>query len=129
MKRLPLPEISFNYLGQFDQGQSSAIAFRGATESSGADHSLNGERSHLLEITGTVTGGRLQVEWTYSQHIHRRATIERFAQAYLTELRAILHHCKSPEAGGVTPSDFPLAKLNQKNLNKVLSKLKEKKTA
>jgi len=129
MKRLPLPEISFNYLGQFDQGQASAIAFRGATESSGADHSLNGGRSHLLEITSTVTGGRLQVEWTYSQHIHRRATIERFAQAYLTELRAILHHCKSPEAGGVTPSDFPLAKLNQKNLNKVLSKLKEKKTA
>jgi hypothetical protein len=40
-------------------------------------------------------------------------------------LSAIITHCQSPDAGGYTPSDFPGAKLNQKDLDKLLSKLKK----
>lgn len=131
LQTLPAPQISFNYLGQFDQGGENSGAFNGAKESSGPDHSLLGERSHLIEINGSVAGARLQLDWTYSENVHQRSTVEKLANEFIAKLRAIIAHCENPEAGGVTPSDFPLANLNQKNLNKVLSKLnknKEKRT-
>ena len=36
---------------------------------------------------------------------------------YLQQLRALIAHCQSPEAVGYTPSDFPLARLSQKQLD------------
>jgi hypothetical protein len=32
-------------------------------------------------------------------------------------------HCLSPQAGGYTPSDFPKAKLKQKDLDKLVARL------
>lgn len=80
-------------------------------------------RSHLLDINGGITGGRLRLEWTYSENLHCRATVERLAQDFAESLRALIAHCQSPEAGGVTPSDFGLANLDQKKLDKVLARL------
>jgi hypothetical protein len=34
-------------------------------------------------------------------------------------LQALIAHCQSPEAGGFTPSDFPLARLEAQTLNKL----------
>jgi len=127
LRTLPEPQISFNYLGQFDQAGANTGAFKGAKESSGPDHSTLGERSHFIEINGSVAGSRLQLDWTYSENIHARGTIERLAHDFIANLRAIITHCENPNAGGVTPSDFPLANLNQKDLNKVLSKLNKTK--
>ena len=79
-------------------------------------------RQYLLEILGNVTDNRLRFTWVYSNLIHNRAVIERLAQRFIAALREITAHCLSPEAGGHTPSDFPLAHLDAKNLSK-LSKL------
>ena len=46
-------EVSFNYLGQFDQVLSGG-AFRAATESSGAAQVGHEKRNHLLAISGMV---------------------------------------------------------------------------
>ena len=64
--------------------------------------------------------GVLQVRWSYSEAVHRRETIERLANDYMAALLAIIRHCQSPEAGGYTPSDFPLAGLSQEDLEKLL---------
>jgi non-ribosomal peptide synthase protein (TIGR01720 family) len=120
---LPKPQVSFNYLGQFDQILADASPFRQAPESRGPDRSPKGERTHLLDISGGIGGGRLGMEWVYSENLHRRETIERLAQDYVASLRAIIAHCRSPEAGGVTPSDFDLAGLDQKKLDKILNKI------
>ena len=48
----------------------------------------------------------------------------RLAEDYVEALSGIIAHCQSPDAGGYTPSDFPGAKLVQKDLDKFLSKLK-----
>jgi non-ribosomal peptide synthase protein (TIGR01720 family) len=66
-----------------------------------------------------VVEGQLHLAWTYSQHIHRRATVERLAQGFLEALEALMVHCRSPEAGGFTPSDFPLARLQEQTINKL----------
>jgi hypothetical protein len=43
----------------------------------------------------------------------------------MEELRALIAHCLSPDAGGYTPSDFPLANLAQEQLNNLLTGLDE----
>ncbi len=123
LRVLPQADVSFNYLGQVDQVLPESAAFMPASESKGSDRSLRGTRSYLIDITGVVAGGQLQFTWIYSRNVHKRETIERIANRYLDALRAIIAACKSPGVGGYTPSDFPLAKIDQKRLDKLMSKL------
>ena len=125
LQALPQPEIGFNYMGQLDQALPGGSPFGPARESRGPDRSPQGRRNHLLDISGSIAGGQLRLEWIYSENLYRRATVEQMAQDFLEALRAIIAHCRSPEAGDVTPSDFPLAGLDQKKLKKVLAKLKK----
>ncbi len=117
LRSLPQAEVSFNYLGQFDQILPPSSGLAPALEATGPVHDPAGRRRYLLEVNVFVSGGRLQMEWTYSDRVHRRATIERLAQNYLAQLRELIAHCLSPEAGGYTPSDFPLADLEQAKLD------------
>jgi non-ribosomal peptide synthase protein (TIGR01720 family) len=61
--------------------------------------------------------------WTFSANLHWRTTIERVAQDFITALRDLITHCRTPNAGGYTPSDFSLANLDQRKLDKVLAKI------
>jgi non-ribosomal peptide synthase protein (TIGR01720 family) len=123
LQALPLPEISFNYLGQLDQALEGSSLFRPARESSGPPHSPLGRRPHLLEVNGWVAEDRLHLQWSYSQRMHRRATVERLAQGFLEALEALIVHCQSPEAGSFTLSDFPLAQLDQDELDKAFEEV------
>jgi non-ribosomal peptide synthase protein (TIGR01720 family) len=69
--------------------------------------------------------GQLQLNWTYSENVHRRATIEKLAQEFIKALQTLVAHCQSPEAGGYTPSDFPEADLSQVELDDLLAKLSD----
>lgn len=80
---------------------------------------------YLLEINAMIAGGRLQVSWGYSSEIYRQETIATLATAYVQSLRTIIEHCRSEEAGGYTPSDFPLAQLDQDKLEKLSLLLKD----
>jgi non-ribosomal peptide synthase protein (TIGR01720 family) len=117
LRRLPQAEVSFNYLGQLDQVLSPDSMFQIAKESRGPERSRLGNRHHLLEVDAFVSGGQLKLYWTYSSSLHQRATIESLAQGFLTALRALIAHCQSPEAGGYTPSDFPLTQMSQDALD------------
>jgi amino acid adenylation domain-containing protein/non-ribosomal peptide synthase protein (TIGR01720 family) len=123
----PRAEVSFNYLGQFDQTAEASSTFGPAAEARGPDRSPQGLRDCVLGINGSVIGGRLQMEWSYSANLHRQATVERLAQEFIAALRNLITHCQSPDAGGYTPSDFNLAKLDKRKLDKVLSKVKQPK--
>lgn len=73
----------------------------------------------LLTVNGQVYGGELRLEWTFSQDVHRRETIEQLAQAYQQALAAIIEHCCNGGHRGLTPSDFPLANLSQTQLDQL----------
>jgi non-ribosomal peptide synthase protein (TIGR01720 family) len=120
LRGLPQAEVSFNYLGQFDQILQETTLWIWAKAPSGPAHSPQGSRRYLLEVNGRITGSHLQLDWTYSENLHRRATIERLAQGFLVALRSLILHCQSPEAGGYTPSDFPDVELSQEGLEKIL---------
>lgn len=105
--------VVFNYLGQLDAVLAKDALFSLAEEPSGPTRSPLGLRTHALDVEARVVGGELRVDFGYSRNLHRRETIERLAGEYLAALREVVGHCVSPEAGGYTPSDFPLAKLDQ----------------
>ena len=51
--------------------------------------------------------------WTYSGQVHDEVTVARLARRYAEVLGELIEHCCSPGVGGYTPSDFPLARLDQ----------------
>jgi amino acid adenylation domain-containing protein/non-ribosomal peptide synthase protein (TIGR01720 family) len=125
MSVLPRAEVSFNYLGQFDQTFQATGLFRLARESTGATRDREAQRGNLLEVNASIIGGRLQAEWTFGAEIHDSATVEKLAQDFLEELQELIAHCLSGDAGGHTPSDFPLARLRQTQLDELLQTRKD----
>ena len=125
VRGLPQPQVSFNYLGQFGQASDEHTPFGPAAESAGPDRSPLGMRTHLLEIDGGIAGGQLQLEWTYSENLHHRATIERLAQDFVEALRTLIAHCRSSEAGGYTPSDFAEFGWSERDLGDIVAEIGE----
>ncbi|HEV2755336.1 MAG TPA: amino acid adenylation domain-containing protein, partial [Actinomycetota bacterium] len=113
--------VSFNYLGRFGQENTTKL-FAPVDGPTGRGRAAGGDRSHLIEVDGRVSAGSLQVTWTYSRNLHRRATIERVAAGFVAALRELIAHCTYERAGGVTPSDFPLTGLDQQTLDKLWDK-------
>ena len=128
MRLLPQSEISFNYLGQFDQTTSGYQTFKPAPEPVGPTRALHARRKYLIEVTGSVTRHRLQLRLTYSEGVHARSTIERLAEDLAQSLRSLINHCRSTEAAGFTPSDFPLLHLDQEALDKAFEEIEFEET-
>jgi non-ribosomal peptide synthase protein (TIGR01720 family) len=119
----PQPEISFNYLGQFDQVLTGKSAFRVVGEPAGDPIAPNSRRNKLLEIGGSVTGDRLHLSFTYSKSAHSEATMQQVADDVMAALRGLMTHCLEKKDRVYTASDFPLAGLSAKNLDQVIRKL------
>jgi amino acid adenylation domain-containing protein/non-ribosomal peptide synthase protein (TIGR01720 family) len=115
----PQPEITFNYLGQFDQGLSGFSLFKAAPEPVGLEHNPDDPRRYLLEINSMVQTGQLIVKWSYSTNCFRPETIENLAGSFIRNLRSIIEHCTVVGAGSYTPSDFPLVQLSQSELSQL----------
>ncbi|MEH2050448.1 amino acid adenylation domain-containing protein [Nostoc sp.] len=125
LQALPQAQVSFNYLGQFDQVLKASDVL-GLVEEFKAEQSLLNQRSHLLGVGGFIRAGRLEMIWNYSNKIHKRDTIESLAFGFMEKLRSLITHCQSADAIGYTPSDFSAARLSQKQLDKFLAKIKRK---
>jgi amino acid adenylation domain-containing protein/non-ribosomal peptide synthase protein (TIGR01720 family)/FkbM family methyltransferase len=113
LRSLPQAQVSFNYLGQLDQVLAESSFYAPAAEGVGFTSDPSAPRDHLLEVTSQVEGGRFRCSIRYSRRLHEPALMEGLAAGFLGQLRALIEHCRSPQAGGYTPSDFPLAKLHQ----------------
>jgi amino acid adenylation domain-containing protein/non-ribosomal peptide synthase protein (TIGR01720 family) len=99
------PRVSFNYLGQFT--------------GSGLDASAHPDqlRSHQLDVAALVKDGKLRITWYYSGQVHAERTVRLLADEMLSGLVDIVEHCALPGVGGRTPSDFPLAGLDQSTVD------------
>ena len=65
-------EVRFNYLGQLDQVLKAEGVLKAARESSGASQAAENRMSWGLDVSGMVAGGRLRMEWVYSEKEHGR---------------------------------------------------------
>ncbi|MEA2566237.1 MAG: hypothetical protein QOD49_1414, partial [Actinomycetota bacterium] len=52
--------------------------------------------------------------------VHDESTVRRVADEVIAALRGIVEHCAGPDAGGRTPSDFPLAGLDQAGVDRLI---------
>jgi amino acid adenylation domain-containing protein/non-ribosomal peptide synthase protein (TIGR01720 family) len=117
---LPSPQIVFNYFGQVDQLLQDSLMFGFAKESEGPWHSPGQTRAHILEINCRVIRGQLEVACAYSRDLHSESSIASFTTAITGTLRELIAHCQLPQAGRRTPSDFPLARLDQATLDRLI---------
>ncbi|WP_237549604.1 condensation domain-containing protein, partial [Streptomyces sp. SID1034] len=117
----PAPQVGFNYHGQWGAGSGTGDGLlRGGLAPTGRDTDPDAPRPYVLDITGIVQEGRLELGWNYPAAVHDEDTVRALAERMMAALRDIVAHCASPDAGGRTPSDFPLAALSQDGLDRLV---------
>ncbi|HZS20712.1 MAG TPA: condensation domain-containing protein, partial [Pseudonocardiaceae bacterium] len=92
----PGPQISFNYLGQWDtavQGPERGL-YRAMHGSIGQVHDPADPGTHLLEVLGGVQHGRLGFSWRYQPDHHREVSVQAVADDFAMALRAIARDCR-----------------------------------
>jgi len=119
LQESPQAEICFNYLGQFDQVLNTQPVFRRARERVGPLWSNGNRRTHLLDLNGSIGGGRLGFRWSYSKKQYTEETVTHLADRYMMALKEIIEHCRSSHSVGYTPSDFPLINLDQQTIDRL----------
>ena len=125
LRSFPQPEVFVSFRPSIDNMMTEYSLFEivPRTDPPGVD--AQGTQSHLLEIKVLDAGGYLQSEWTFSENMHGRETVEQLADEFLEALRALIAHSALPDDEGYTPSDFPLAGLNEEMFRKLSSLLGE----
>ena len=100
-----LPQISFNYLGTFDEDIKRSgieISEYGVGERIGGDNTL----PYGLDINGLLVDGCLSFTIGYDSTRFEKNEMERFARSFEKALREVLEHCRSASVNVRTPSDF-----------------------
>jgi non-ribosomal peptide synthase protein (TIGR01720 family) len=120
LSRLPRAEVSFLYVGR-PEGSGNGSSPFGASQLSGPQRSPRAQRPYVLEVQSGVASGRLDLSLAYSESLHDRATIEELAGAVLAAVREALLRLGSDSTSVRTPSDFPAAKLGQRDLDHLLA--------
>ncbi len=121
----PVPDapvqIAFTYLGRALRPASGAFAV--IAEPIGDDRSPHARRPYPIEVEASVLRTELTVRWRYCKRRHHRQTVQRLADRHLEELRALIELTRSSHGSAHSPSDFPLARVDQAQLDGLLSRL------
>ncbi|MGF2373516.1 amino acid adenylation domain-containing protein, partial [Bacillus inaquosorum] len=113
------PDISFNYLGQFDQDIQSK-AFEVSDIKPGNEISPNWERPHALDISGAVSSGCLNMHMIYNRLQFEKKTIQTFAGHFKQTLENIIEHCTGKENREWSASDFTDEDLTLDELSEIM---------
>ncbi len=117
------PQVEFNYLGRFQpEGVTAEDVLAGAEAmTEGAAPSLALGRVLGLDATtvDTPQGPLLVAQWSWAGELLDEERVRALAEAWFTALGALAEHAERPDAGGHTPSDFPLVALGQEELDRL----------
>ena len=117
------PEVAFSYFGQLDRVLGADAPLTPASESPGRTEDPGNPRPHLLEISGEVRDGQLRLACRYARTMHRREQIQELLDEYAAALIAMVEQARDDGGQGLTPSDFPRARLSQATLDSFLAQL------
>ena len=124
LRQMPQPEISFLYLGRLDRADVPPSWIRPAREAVGATRSAKGRRQHLIDVQVAVTAGALETTWSFNESVHHRSTIDGLARGFCRALRGLTAAAQSVHQA-LTPSDFPAARVDQDDLDRLLSTMRD----
>ncbi|WP_455568892.1 amino acid adenylation domain-containing protein, partial [Streptomyces inhibens] len=121
---LPTPEVGFNYLGRMG---SAANAETGDWTPAWEAVELGGELApdtpvaHAIEINAmareTPEGPALTATWSWPSRLLSEDEVRELAETWFEVLEALTRHAEDQDAGGLTPSDTPLAGLSQEEID------------
>ncbi|MGG0873168.1 condensation domain-containing protein [Brevibacillus laterosporus] len=116
------PEISFNYLGVFDQQEEESES---AGIPTGQPISPQYYDTHLLEFNGAVSNNQLHVNCRFAPVAVDRAIVEILMERFKHNLLLISKHCLEKDTVEFTPTDFTEKELSQEQLDDLLDDLFE----
>jgi len=114
------PEIQFNYLGDFgaaigSEKDKNFFEFSEGTVGSLID-SKNADDSILLDISGIIISGELNMSVGYSGTVFSEQTIGKFIQSYQHHLEQLITTLAEKKEKQLTPSDLTFKKLSYQEL-------------
>ncbi len=119
------PEISFNYLGQFEENEATGI-FNMSGISSGNSMSLESEKINLIDINGMISQNKMILSFSYSNKQLTRDSVLKLAEYYKKHLADIIEHCTNAKGNVLTPSDITLQGINIEQLGEIYDILRNK---
>ncbi len=120
LSALPQPDISFNYFGRIDGKSGANSLFEVTDEPTGPPRDPHALRSHELAVNAAVLQGCLQINFSYSKARYHQETIARLSTLFSSEINTFQELGNNGSLPIATPSDFPLANINQKSLDRLL---------
>ncbi|MEU2452099.1 amino acid adenylation domain-containing protein [Streptomyces sp. NPDC012765] len=124
LRRYSAGQIGFNYLGRFSSSADAAEHLRGpgwtlAEGTTGliADQDRSMPALSTLDVGALVTdteqGPELTARLAFPAGLLAKEDVEELAELWSTALQALARHAARPAAGGLTPSDVPLVRVTQ----------------
>ncbi len=114
-------EITFNYLGQFDQDIHKA-SFEVSNALVGDVVDVNNHPQSEVDITGLIAGQCLTITIKYNPSRLNEAMLKDFAQNFESTLRHIVTHCMLQQKRVFTASDFTYQHLEQEKIDELSDK-------
>ncbi|MFE7853266.1 amino acid adenylation domain-containing protein [Streptomyces sp. NPDC057403] len=121
------PQIGFNYLGKASSADlPEELRHLGWAPDTGHRDLIAAADGDLpvlsaLEINAvaadTGAGDELTAYFGFATGVLRREDVEKLAGLWVQALTALARHAALPEAGGLTPSDAPLVKVGQEEID------------
>ncbi len=115
------PSIRFNYLGDFGNkvGNSENSIFEYSSEDIGADLDEVNKENRMLNISGIMVQGKLQISITYPVDLYEEIVIEKLMEEFEKELSKLIVDVSNEETQYITPYDVTFKNLSIGQLNKV----------
>ncbi|GFN29878.1 non-ribosomal peptide synthetase [Paenibacillus xylaniclasticus] len=112
------PEISFNYLGQFDADMNTSL-FAPSPYASGTSIGGSNRRLNELDIVGLVQEGCLTIHFNYDSGTYSTSLMQQLADSFKKHLLALIRHCCEQTETEATPSDLGSIELSLEDLEEL----------
>ena len=116
LKSKSIPEVRFNYLGDFSNSLENDI-FRWSDNKSGHDSAPDNHLTAKLEINLMIIDKELVIEVGYNSKAFKKETIANFLTEFKNEVKMIISYLREEDEIYLTPSDFDLEEIDQEELD------------
>ena len=117
------PQIAFNYLGRVAAPAETDWSFAPEAGALGGGGDARMPLAHAITLNALTTDGEdgptLIANWSWAGRLFTTEEIKALGQLWFAALGALVSHAVSHVAGGFTPSDFPLLRLDQASIERL----------
>lgn len=106
-------QLTFNYLGQFDNAFSGSQLFQLSDEYAGKAMNDDDHLLYLLEVSCQIRFGQLEVEWNYSSQHFSEQQAQAWAEQMQQQLHNIAQFAQDLDKPLHSAMDYPLATMTQ----------------